>query len=356
MRNELQKHKKSDKIKWIATALAVIMLGVGAAIVTDCFGLLRQNTDNYIELPSDNDMVQVGEHDGITLFMGKAVAVAATNETSAYVSQTITAVVNPNTVLDNYVTWRLSWATGASLSNNAITDYVCLTDDSQGSLTATVNAYKSFRGSDIILTCASRQGNKTATCTITYDGVPSSVSIGKPANVGSYNLGAETVDLLYAGNTYTAALTMDNIFHDVGTSYNDFNVTVTGVGKIKTGTWIRGQRGAYWDFDQVFQETPIDNIKNDLIAVTVSGNRLSIQAKKTYMAYYSSTEDKLQEGTGTVTYYYDKYHSSLTDSDGNVPYFLVTVSHKTLGFSSTYKLLIGESVESVTLSNNVMKF
>ena len=47
MRNELQKHKKSDKIKWIATALAVIMLGVGAAIVTDCFGLLRQNTDNY---------------------------------------------------------------------------------------------------------------------------------------------------------------------------------------------------------------------------------------------------------------------------------------------------------------------
>lgn len=46
MRNELQKHKKSDKIKWIATALAVIMLGVGAAIVTDCFGLLRQNTDN----------------------------------------------------------------------------------------------------------------------------------------------------------------------------------------------------------------------------------------------------------------------------------------------------------------------
>lgn len=38
MRNELQKHKKSDKIKWIATALAVVMLGVGVtAAITKGF-------------------------------------------------------------------------------------------------------------------------------------------------------------------------------------------------------------------------------------------------------------------------------------------------------------------------------
>ncbi len=343
--------------KILAISLAAAGLFVtGATIVTDCFGLLRQNTDNRIELPADNAMMQVGEHDGINLFMGKAVAVAATNESSAYVSQRIMAVLNPTSVLDKYVTWSLSWATGATLSNNAISDYVRVTDDSQGALIATVNAYKSFRGSDIILTCTSRQDNKTATCTIIYDGVPSSVSIGKPANVGSYNLGAETVDLLYAGKTYTAALTMDNIFHDVGTDYNDFTVSVTGVGKIACQLWLENARGAIWDLSKPITEITLDSIKNDLISASVTGNTLRIEAKKPYMAYYSSTEQKSVEGNGMTTFFYDKYKYSVTDSDGNAPYFLVTVSHKTLGFSSTYKLLIGESVESITLGKNEMKF
>ena len=52
----------------------------------------------------------------------------------------------------------------------------------------------------------------------------------------------------------------------------------------------------------------------------------------------------------------NKLYSINTDSDGNKPYFLVTVKHKTLGFSAQYKFFIGEEVSQVTPSKTTITF
>ncbi len=54
--------------------------------------------------------------------------------------------------------------------------------------------------------------------------------------------------------------------------------------------------------------------------------------------------------------YTNKLYSINTDSDGNKPYFLVTVKHKTLGFSAQYKFFIGEEVSKVTPSKTTITF
>lgn len=349
--------KKNFK-KIIAVSLAVICFAafVIMTVVTDGFGIWREKQSSNIEFSSNDKSILVAENDGIKLFMGTAVMVAATSESNAYVSRTVTAVISPSTVVDQYVSWTLSWKSGCALEGETLSDYICLTDESQGSLTATVNAYKAFRGSDVILTCMTRQEHRTAVCTVAFEGIPSSLSIN-PLMVlgGTYDLGTDTVDLLYAGKTYTYAISMDNIFHDVGIGYADFTVTVTGIGSFTSGTYTASTRGAGWQSDSL-SEISLDSVKNDLISVSVTGSTLSIEAKQSYMAYYSSSEEENVEGNGLTTYYYDKYKQSITDIDGNVPYFLVTVTHRTLYFSSTYKVFIGESVDSVSLSNSVMNF
>ena len=54
--------------------------------------------------------------------------------------------------------------------------------------------------------------------------------------------------------------------------------------------------------------------------------------------------------------YTNKLYSINTDSDGNKPYFLVTVKHKTLGFSAQYKFFIGEEVSKVSPSKTTITF
>lgn len=378
MRNEFYQHKKSDKVKWIITAVAFVLVTV--MLVGICMQIFAKNEkykpSEWFKKPAqtqplpeeknnDSEAFDEAEKTGtglvkvrnLALMKSEPVVMTAATASSTYVSQTITAAITPSSVVDQYVTWSLAWKTGAALSNKNVTEYVQLTDDSQGSLTATVNAYKAFRGSDIILTCTTRQDNKSATCTITYDGVPSSLSIGKPSGVGSYNLGSDSVDLLYAGKTYTSTISMDNIFHDVGTSYNNFSVTVTGVGSYQYADYNSSPRGAGYtidDFDSIPTKS-LNSVKDQMIAVSVSGNSLRIEAKKSYVGFYESYTVNETYGN-PYGVYKNKHYKSVKDSDGNDPYFLITVSHKTLGFSASYKVFIGEAVNSVSLSSASMKF
>ena len=62
------------------------------------------------------------------------------------------------------------------------------------------------------------------------------------------------------------------------------------------------------------------------------------------------------EGNGETTTYTNKLYSINTDSDGNKPYLIVKVQHKTLGFSAQYKFFIGEEVSKVTTSKATITF
>lgn len=347
-----------EKFKWIAVFTALILLFAG--VITS---LAIAIGNKPVEVKTEGqDVSAATEDNSMVLFtMGNATIFRAAPEVSkgdtpeqVYVSQTVTATITPSTVVDKYVTWSVAWANDAPLKDKNISDYIKVTDDSQGNLTATVNCYKSFKGSKAILTCTTRQGGKTGTVNIVYEGVPSSMSITAPTGVTKYNLGKDSVDLLYVGKSYSLNLAMDNIFHSVGSNYNDFTVTVTGVGSVTCGSYSQSGRGAGWSSHSNIVD--FNKIAKEFVTCSTSGNTLSINVTKSLYDYYESKETKIVEGNGETTTYTNKLYSINTDSDGNKPYFLVTVKHKTLGFSAQYKFFIGEEVSKVTPSKTTITF
>lgn len=347
-----------EKFKWIAVFTALILLFAG--VITS---LAIAIGNKPVEVKTEGQDVSAATEDNsmVLLTMGNATIFRAAPEVSkgdtpeqVYVSQTVTATITPSTVVDKYVTWSVAWANDAPLKDKNISDYIKVTDDSQGNLTATVNCYKSFKGSKAILTCTTRQGGKTGTVNIVYEGVPSSMSITAPTGVTKYNLGKDSVDLLYVGKSYSLNLAMDNIFHSVGSNYNDFTVTVTGVGSVTCGSYSQSGRGAGWSSHSNIVD--FNKIAKEFVTCSTSGNTLSINVTKSLYDYYESKETKIVEGNGETTTYTNKLYSINTDSDGNKPYFLVTVKHKTLGFSAQYKFFIGEEVSKVTPSKTTITF
>ena len=347
-----------EKFKWIAVFTALILLFAG--VITY---LAIAIGNKPVEVKTEGQDVSAAAEDNpmVMLTMGNATIFRAAPEVSkvdtpeqVYVSQTVTATITPSTVVDKYVTWSVAWANDAPLKDKNISDYIKVTDDSQGNLTATVNCYKSFKGSKAILTCTTRQGGKTGTVDIVYEGVPSSMSITAPTGVTKYNLGKDSVDLLYVGKSYSLNLAMDNIFHSVGSNFNDFTVTVTGVGSVTCGSYSQSGRGAGWSSHS--NVVDFSKIAKEFVTCSTSGNTLSINVTKSLYDYYESKETKIVEGNGETTTYTNKLYSINTDSDGNKPYFLVTVKHKTLGFSAQYKFFIGEEVSKVSPSKTTITF
>ena len=347
-----------EKFKWIAVFTALILLFAG--VITY---LAIAIGNKPVEVKTEGQDVSAAAEDNpmVMLTMGNATIFRAAPEVSkvdtpeqVYVSQTVTATITPSTVVDKYVTWSVAWANDAPLKDKNISDYIKVTDDSQGNLTATVNCYKSFKGSKAILTCTTRQGGKTGTVNIVYEGVPSSMSITAPTGVTKYNLGKDSVDLLYVGKSYSLNLAMDNIFHSVGSNFNDFTVTVTGVGSVTCGSYSQSGRGAGWSSHSNIVD--FNKIAKEFVTCSTSGNTLSINVTRSLYDYYESKETKIVEGNGETTTYTNKLYSINTDSDGNKPYFLVTVKHKTLGFSAQYKFFIGEEVSKVSPSKATITF
>ncbi len=351
-----------EKFKWIAVFTALILLFAG---VISSLAIAIGNKPTEVK-PDGQENVSAATEDNpaVILTMGQAtlmgvkrapdIGVIENPTEQVYVSQTVTATINPSTVVDKYVTWSVAWATDEPLKDKDISEYIKVTDESQGNLTATVNCYKSFKGSKAILTCTTRQGGKTGTVDIVYEGVPSSMAINSPSGVTKYNLGKDSVDLLYAGKTYSLNLAMDNVFHDVGSNFNDFTITVTGVGSVTCGTYSQSARGAGWSSHS--NVVDFSKIAKEFVTCSTSGNTLSINVAKSFYDYYESKETKIVEGNGETTTYTNKLYSLNTDSDRNKPYLIVKVQHKTLGFSAQYKFFIGEEVSKVTTSKATITF
>ena len=347
-----------EKIKWIAVFTAIILILAG---VITSLAIAIGNKPVEVKTEGQDVSAETEDNPMVLLTMGKATIFRAAPEVSkvdtpeqVYVSQTVTATITPSTVVDKYVTWSVAWANDAPLKDKNISDYIKVTDDSQGNLTATVSCYKSFKGSKAILTCTTRQGGKTGTVDIVYEGVPSSMVINAPTGVTKYNLGKDSVDLLYVGKSYSLNLAMDNIFHSVGSNFNDFTVTVSGVGSVTCGSYSQSGRGAGWSSHSNIVD--FNKIAKEFVTCSTSGNTLSINVTRSLYDYYESKETKIVEGNGETTTYTNKLYSINTDSDGNKPYFLVTVKHKTLGFSAQYKFFIGEEVSKVSPSKTTITF
>lgn len=377
---------RKETIKWVALFVAIVLLfaGVGTSLYM-IFGhktaepVQQGQEQNADELPVENNgdesplVVSNVQEEGVRLMFASAtvqpkVLLAGNvleepvrthsggeNDGEALcVTQTVTATITPATVVDKYVTWSLAWDANAPLKNQDISQYVTVTTENEGDLTAHINCFQSFKGSKIILTCRTRQGNKSATAEVQFQGAPSSMEINSPSGISKTNIGAMNVDMLYVGSNYNLSLALDNIFHDVGTNFSDFTVTVSGVGSVTCGKFVRSPRGQGWNNHDTIVD--FSTIASNFITASVTNYTLNLNVTKSLYDYCESEETHYVEGNGQTTTYTNKLYSLNTDSDGNKPYFVITVRHNTLGFSAQYKCFIGEAVSNVQLTNSTITF
>ena len=356
---------KKDLFKWTAVLVAFVVLFVSVGI--SLYMIISHINDETIhqkriittasgeqEAETPRLSLMNVEEDGITLSFGSGEVTPLLSPETVCVTQTITATVTPATVADKYVSWTLSWSANAPLHTQNISNYLTITQQTEGSLIAQINCLQSFKGSTAILTCTTRQSNKRAIAEVQFQGAPSSMTISSPSGVSQTNLGRDSVDMLIVGNSYGLNLTLDNVFHDVGNGFSDFTVTVSGVGTVTCGTYVESERGAGWNnHDTVVN---FSTIASSFMTASVTGYTLNLSVTKSLYAYYASSETHNVEGNGQTTTYTNKLYSLNTDANGNKPYFVITVTHRTLGFSATYNCFISETVNSVALSSNTITF
>ena len=187
--SNLNQHVKSDKVKWIITGIALVLIlailgGILAAVLTetnpkDWFeqpaGEETETSDEETPANTENGGAVIGApvENGIKLMSAKIpVAEFAANGVSAQAetAYTLTATIVPDTATDKTVDWEIAFVNPSSewATDKVVTNYVTVTPTADGALTANVECLQAF-GEQIVVTVVSRDNPlATATCTIDY--------------------------------------------------------------------------------------------------------------------------------------------------------------------------------------------
>ena len=183
------------------------------------------------------------------------------------VSKKIQAIIEPSTAKNASVDWSVEWG---EKQKAEVTDYLTVTPDSDGSLSATVTCKQPFTG-EIVVVCVTRQGKYVATCTVTYAGQPTDITLAGEISEtdGAYRFGI--------GTTYEYAIEMSNPFGSVGEKFNDFAVSVTGVGQVVLGYMehFQAQNKDKW-YDTSDETVEYDSLKDALISASCANGNLTI--------------------------------------------------------------------------------
>ena len=194
---DLENHKRSDKIKWIVVfaslALLFILVIAALAAAAHAGGKAEENAESGEDPEKTYGMVigESGSSDGM-LFECSVIpeAAYAAHGVPRYVetAYTVKATVLPVTADDKRVDWGLEWKNAESewAEGKAVTDYLTVTPDGDGALSAVLACTEAF-GEQALLTVTSRD-NPDACDSLPID----------------YNRRVENITLLagYGGNEY----------------------------------------------------------------------------------------------------------------------------------------------------------
>ncbi len=172
---ELNKHKKSDKIKWVITGVAFVLVFVMlAGICLQFFGKGKLKPSEWFE-KSDTDQTTSDDEnktsDGMIIDteitaeqMRVTAKILSASEYSDYGvspiaenAYTLTAEVLPDYASDKSLDWAVSWRYADSewATGKTVTDYVTVTPTTDGAQSAVVACLQDF-GEPINLTVTSR--------------------------------------------------------------------------------------------------------------------------------------------------------------------------------------------------------
>ncbi len=186
MKNYLQKHKKSDKVKWIFTfvgflIILVMLVGMGLQL----FGQNNLKPSEWFNKPnSEQASTNNGAKDGAIVNNGNSDCMQVASSKIAYadyekngISQqadtayTLSATIKPNAAVDKTIKWSVAWQNGNSewANDKNVTDYLTInTDTTQSGENITVTCLKDFGEVIEITACSSEDETKKAVCTVDY--------------------------------------------------------------------------------------------------------------------------------------------------------------------------------------------
>ena len=256
------------------------------------------------------------------------------------VSKKIQAIIEPSTAKNVTVDWSVEWG---EKQKAEVTDYLTVTPDADGSLSATVTCKQPFKG-EIVVVCVTRQGKYVATCTVTYAGQPTDITLtgSTQETDGAYRFGI--------GNTYEYAVEMSNPFGAVGEKFNDIAVSVTGVGQVILGYMehFQTQNKDKW-YDASDETVEYDSLKDALISASFANGKLTIKTLSAVEDFYRGTG---RMDGGRTIFYEGKFRSYVTEC-----YFNVTLTEQNSGCSKTIKVVYDPGVVTgVNMSQNEMEF
>lgn len=179
----------------------------------------------------------------------------------------LTATIKPETAVNQEVDWSIAWKNSSSsfASGKTVTNYITVTPETDGSLSANLICYQPF-GEKIIVTCTSRENpTAKATCTLDYSQKIESVVLkfgDITANLGStteikYEInpngegaGGETQVIINKSNVYTIEDTFDysvKINYD-GLSDSHFALKGSKITGLPGGNTDITSDGLYFDY------------------------------------------------------------------------------------------------------------
>ena len=204
---ELNRHKSSDTVKWVLTLIAFILVGVMFAGIF-C-GWFERKEEQPAEEEQTEQAAVVDENgnamnedtiypmpakmsfSAAALVEAQAVASTASTIAERSIEVQIEAYVTPENATNREVDFSVAWGDGAQRSAEPVTNYVTVTPQSDGSRIATVACSQGFGNDTILITVTTRDGGFQATCTVTFEGAPSSLKF--VYNNTTYSIAGDTL-------------------------------------------------------------------------------------------------------------------------------------------------------------------
>ena len=385
MSNELYEHKRSDTVKWILTLLAFILVGVMLA------GIICGWFDKKEEPPAEEEQTEqaaVVDGDGNAMdedvvypmpakmsFSAVALAEARAGEpTSSTVTASeqsvevqIEAYVMPENATNREVDFSIAWGEGAQRSAEPVTNYVTVTPQSDGSRIATVACTQGFGDDTILITVTTRDGGFQATCTVTFEGTPSSLKF-----IYNNTEFSSTSEITVQANAeYSIGLELVGELGEVGEKFGDFEVvSVTMQGKFNaTRKGINNGSTLYEDTIVIDLENPtyyaydiatggngsqVTFDASHFIECSIEGDTLIVNAIRSETSFSYPT---MPPRTGTRVTYDSAYYDP---RGGGVPSdcrMCVLVEDTVSGVQGLIYIDIeGTAVSGVSLSQTEMEF
>ena len=266
------------------------------------------------------------------------------------VSVNVYATVYPDNAPNRKVDWTVEWADSTNTSN--VRDYVNVVPESDGSANAVITCYQKFEG-EIIVSVITREGRYTDSCTITFIGIPSELSIfggGFEQGTGSFG----TYEKMAVGTTYDLNLVPTNVF-GVVEAERSYTYELKAYGSIETKdctvntstdakSWVSGSEKTI----NLADITTVSPWYSSMFDITIQGDIINIKVNCTPENYLLS-----QTRTSSSKLEYDDKFVEYTNDNW---YYELVVTEVNTGISTSIMLRPVQSVTGVSLSMGDYQF